>query len=103
MKKIKSILSKKIKEKIIDDFKIGNFTEPYKNIFCIKSWAGYGWEKLYFVIIEKENKSLANLSSLTKQEEKLVTRLLKLYFPYKEANYKKVAFLVGNTFYWLSL
>ena len=101
----KDILSKKLKEKLLNDFRIGGLTEPYKDIFCLKLWGEDAWQKQYFVVIRKDNRGLVNLSSLTKKEEKLVTRLLKLRllkFP-QELIHKKVLFLVGNSFHWYRL
>ena len=101
----KDTFSTKLKEKILNDFRIGNLTEPYKDIYCLKIWGEDAWQKLYFVVIRKENRGLTNLASLTKKEEKLVYRLLKLRllkFP-QDLIHKKVLFLVGNSFNWYQL
>lgn len=94
-----------LEKQVLYDFRIGGLTEPYKNIYCLKMWSEDAWQKQYFVVIPKDNRSECNLTTLTKPEEKLVARLMKLRllkFP-QELIHKKVLFVVGNRFHWYRL
>ena len=85
--------------KIIKDFKAKKLKllkgHPLREIYKMN----LGKEKLYFIAVKRKSYSEVNFTSLIYEDTSLFNRLMRL----KSDGFKKVLFVVGNNFHWLSV
>jgi len=94
-------LTIKQRKKLINDFNQSSLVElkgrNYKGIYKLD----LGNEKLYFFAVKRQEYNETSFRSILLNDEALFNRLIKIKF--KGNYFKKILFVVGNNFHWLSI